>query len=67
MEILKIGLAQIAPVWMNRQKTLEKAAKYAEDAANQNCELVTPGGEAFVGGYPYWLELTDGAQFDSKI
>lgn len=36
MEILKIGLAQIAPVWMNRQKTLEKAAKYAKDAANQN-------------------------------
>ncbi len=67
METLKIGLAQLAPVWMNRQKTLEKAVKYAEDAANQNCELVTLGGEAFVGGYPYWLELTDGAKFNSKI
>lgn len=67
METLKIGLAQIAPVWMNRQKTLEKAVKYAEDAANQNCELVALGGEAFVGGYPYWLELTDGARFNSQI
>lgn len=67
MDKLKIGLAQIAPVWMNRQKTLEKAVKYAEDAANRDCELVALGGEAFVGGYPYWLELTDGAKFNSKI
>ncbi len=67
MDNLKVGLAQIAPVWMNRQKTLEKALKYATDAANQNCELVILGGEAFVGGYPYWLELTDGAKFNSQI
>ena len=66
-QTLKIGLAQFAPVWMNRQKTLEKALKYAEDAANQGCELVVLGGEACVGGYPYWLELTGGAQFNSKI
>ena len=67
MQTLKIGLAQIAPVWMNRQQTLEKAVKYAEDAANQNCEIVILGGEAFVGGYPYWLELTDGARFNSPV
>ena len=40
---------------------------FAEDAANQNCELVVLGGEASVPGYPYWLELTGGAVFDSKI
>ena len=67
MEILKVGLAQFAPVWMNRQKTLEKAVQFAEDAANQNCELVVLGGEACVGGYPYWLELTGGAVFNSQI
>lgn len=66
-EVLKIGLAQFAPVWMNAEKTLEKALKYAEDAANQDCELVVLGGEACVGGYPYWLELTDGARFNSKV
>ena len=67
METLKIGLAQFAPVWMNREKTIEKALKYAEDAAKQNCELVILGGEACVGGYPYWLELTGGAVFGSQI
>ncbi|CAN5385575.1 carbon-nitrogen hydrolase family protein [soil metagenome] len=67
MDKLKIGLAQFAPVWMNRQKTLEKAVKYAEDAANQNCEFVVLGGEACVGGYPYWRELTYGARFNSQI
>lgn len=66
-ETLKIGLAQFAPVWMNRAKTLEKALHYAADAANQGCELVVLGGEACVGGYPYWLELTDGARFNSQI
>jgi nitrilase len=60
MDTLKIALAQFAPVWMNREKTLEEALVYAEDAANQNCEFVVLGGEACAGGYPYWLELTDG-------
>jgi len=67
MDKLKIGLAQFAPVWMNREKTLRKALKFAGDAADQGCELVILGGEASVGGYPYWLELTGGARFNSKI
>lgn len=67
MDKLKIGLAQYAPVWMNRAKTLEKALQFASDAAEQNCELVVLGGEASVPGYPYWLELTGGARFNSKL
>ena len=67
MDKIKIGLAQFAPVWMNRQKTLEKAIQYAREAAEQNCRLVVLGGEACVGGYPYWLELTDGARFNSPL
>jgi nitrilase len=67
MDKLKIGLAQFAPVWLNREKTLLKALTYAEDAAGQGCELVVLGGEACVPGYPYWLELTDGARFNSAL
>lgn len=67
METLKIGLAQYTPVWMNRQKTIEKVLSFAGDAADKNCELIVIGGEASVGGYPYWLELTNGARFNSKI
>ena len=47
--------------------TLEKALSYAEDAANQNCELVVLGGEACVPGYPFWLEMTGGAVFNSPV
>lgn len=66
-QTLKVGLAQFAPVLMRREKSLEKAMIYAEDAANQGAEIVVLGGEASIGGYPFWLELTDGARFNSKI
>ncbi|MEN8123266.1 MAG: nitrilase-related carbon-nitrogen hydrolase [Bacteroidota bacterium] len=65
-DILKIGLAQIAPVWLNRDKTLKKVCGYIEDAAYQNCDLVVFS-EALVPGYPFWVERTDGARFNSKI
>ena len=67
MDKLKIGLAQFAPVWLDREKTLEKALSYAGEAAGEGCELVVLGGEACVPGYPYWLELTDGARFNSPL
>lgn len=63
---LKVGLAQIAPVWLNREKTLEKIEAYIEHAAVEDCRLVAFG-EALVPGYPFWIELTDGARFDSPV
>ncbi len=64
---LKIGLAQFAPVWMKREKSIEKALRFAGQAAGENCDLVILGGEASIGGYPFWLELTDGARINSRI
>lgn len=66
-ENLKVGLAQFAPVWFDRQKTLDKILTFAEDAAAQNCEIVVLGGEACIPGYPFWLELTGGAIFNSAV
>jgi nitrilase len=63
-DTLKIGLVQIAPIWLDRAKTLDKVAAYVADAAAQKCDLVTFG-EALVPGYPFWVELTDGAVFNS--
>lgn len=65
-DILKVGLAQMAPVWLDRKKTLEKVVSFVADAAAQNCNLVVFG-EALVPGYPFWVERTDGARFNSKI
>lgn len=63
---IKVAIAQIAPVWLDREKTLTKILEYTEQAANQECDLVVFG-EGLLPGYPFWLELTDGARFNSQI
>ena len=61
---LRVGLAQIAPVWLDRKATLEKVVAWTGKAADEGCRLVVFG-EALVPGYPFWVERTDGARFDS--
>ncbi|PWK52962.1 carbon-nitrogen hydrolase family protein [Pleionea mediterranea] len=63
-EYLKIALAQISPVWLNKAATLHKIQSYIEQAGQQQAHLVVFG-EALLPGYPFWLELTGGAQFDN--
>lgn len=63
---LTIGLAQIAPIWLDREATTAKVNSYIEEAARQDCDLVAFG-EALVPGYPFWLEFTDGARFNSSL
>ncbi len=65
-DTLTIGLAQIAPVWLNREKTLEKIVKSIHEAADADCQLVAFG-EALLPGYPFWVERTDGARFNSPV
>ena len=60
---LTVGLAQIAPVWLNKARTTEKISSFIESAANAGCGLVTFG-EALLPGYPFWIERTDGARFN---
>jgi len=62
---IKVALAQIAPVWLKRQETLEKVLKSIEKAADQGAELVVFG-EALLPGYPFWLALMDGAAWNKK-
>lgn len=63
---LSVGLAQISPVWLNKEATIEKIKSYISDAATQDCELVVFG-ESILPGYPYWLSFTNGAAFNSQI
>ena len=65
-EQIIVGLAQIAPVWLDRVRTSEKIIDYINKAAVKGCHLVTFG-EALLPGYPFWIEKTDGARFDSKV
>ncbi len=66
IERLNVGIAQIAPVWLDRQQTLTKILDYATRAAKQGCQLVAFG-EALLPGYPFWIELTDGARFNASV
>jgi predicted amidohydrolase len=63
---LRVGLAQIAPVWLDRQATIDKIGTRITKAADDSCHLVAFG-EALVPGYPFWVERTDGARFDSAL
>ena len=64
--ILKVALAQIAPVWLNKTATIDKIAASIKEAAKENAELIVFG-EALLPGYPFWLALTEGASWDKKV
>jgi nitrilase len=63
---LKVAMVQMAPVWLNREATLEKISEKLDLAAGQGAELVVFG-EALVPGYPFWPDLLDGARFESDV
>jgi len=63
---LKIAMAQISPVWLNKQATLSKVEKTIEDASKEAVELIVFG-EGLIPGYPFWLALTGGAEWDKKV
>lgn len=63
---LTVALAQIAPVWIDRNATIEKVASVIHQAADEQASLVAFS-EALIPGYPFWVERTDGARFESDV
>ena len=63
---ISVGLAHIAPVWLDRDATLAKVVNWIEKAAAEGCSLVAFG-EAILPGYPFWVERTEGAKFESAL
>ena len=63
---LKVALAQMAPVWLDREATLEKISTQINQAAGQGAELIVFG-EALLPGYPFWPDLLDGSRFESDV
>ncbi len=66
MDKLTIGLAQIAPVWLDRAGTLSKMVEQVRGAEEAGCQLLAFG-EALLPGYPFWIEHTNGAVFNSPM
>ncbi len=65
-EKLVIGISQIAPVYLNKGQTILKIISEIDKAGAKGCELVVFG-EGILPGYPFWIELTDGARFNSEM
>lgn len=63
---LTVALAQISPVWLDREETVHKVAGWIDKAAERDAQLVVFG-ETIIPGYPFWLAHTGGAEFDSKL
>jgi nitrilase len=62
---MKVAIAQIAPVLLNRDATLAKVGEYVRRAAEQDAGLVVFG-ECIVPAYPLWLCRTDAARFEAE-
>lgn len=63
---IRIALAQITPVWLDRDKTAHKIIDCIKSAKSLDSALVVFG-EALLPGYPFWVELTEGAVFNSPM
>lgn len=64
--LLNVALAQIAPVWLNKEATIEKVETTILEASKNGSELVVFG-EALLPGYPFWLALTGGAEWNTEV
>ncbi|MBQ4820865.1 carbon-nitrogen hydrolase family protein [Aquimarina sp. MMG016] len=65
-QLLKVALAQISPVWLDKAATIHKIENSILEAVSQKVELIVFG-ESLLPGYPFWVSLTNGAQFDNAI
>ena len=63
---LTVALAQIAPIWLDRTATTVKVCDWIAQAGAAGARLVAFG-EALLPGYPFWVEHTDGARFESEL
>ncbi len=64
--LLNVALAQIAPVWLDKKATMAKIERSISEAAANDSELIVFG-EALLPGYPFWLALTGGAEWNTKV
>lgn len=54
--IIKVAAAQLSPVFLNKDKTVEKACRAISEAGEKGAELIVFP-EAFISGYPDWVWL----------
>jgi len=58
--VIRVAIAQVAPVYHNKSASLAKALDVVRDAASQGAALIAFG-ETWFPGYPVWLDVCPGA------
>lgn len=61
---MRIAIAQIAPVLLDRTRTITKIVDAIHDASRRGASLICMG-ETLLPAYPFWLSRTDGARFNA--
>lgn len=56
LEKVRVAAAQVAPVFMDKEATIDKACRTMEEASRAGAKLVVFS-ETFIPGYPYWRGL----------
>ena len=62
---MKVAIGQIAPVILNREKTILKVVDAMQSAADQDCRFITFG-ETLIPAYPFWLTRTNASRFEAE-
>lgn len=63
---MKVALAQLAPVWLDKLATRDRILEQMEIATQKGTDLLVFG-EGYWPGYPFWLAYTEGAAWDLPI
>lgn len=53
---IKVAAAQLSPIFLNKEKTIQKACEAISDAGKNGAKLIVFP-EAFISGYPDWVWL----------
>jgi predicted amidohydrolase len=57
-EVVRVAIAQVSPVYLDRERSVDRACAAIREAAAQGAELVVFP-EVWLAGYPYWTEGWD--------
>jgi nitrilase len=63
---IRVAIAQAAPVYYDKEKTVDKARKLISEAAGQGARMIVFP-ETWISGYPYWILPAQGSSFDPKL
>ena len=66
MDNVKVAAAQVAPVFMDKEATIDKACRTIEEAGKEGARLLVFS-ETFVPGYPYWRGLQPISQWSDLM